>query len=257
VLWLHLFAASVHAELAPSITLVLGLTVWLIYVADRLLDAFAADRTSYQSARHRFHRTHRNVLLPLLIAALALTLWGCFQLDAPTLQFGMLMILIVAGYFGAVHGIGSKWRFPKEAVVALVFGIGTFFPAWIHSPRSSSAMAIPLAFFIVICWLNVVLIEHVEWIGINRDRLEIPHASTLAAGAHLPSIGIGTALAAAAISVMFPRQVEPPVMLAVLLSAIALAALGSCWQRLSLNAVRVLADTALLTPALILLFEHR
>jgi hypothetical protein len=257
ILWLHLFAASEHIEIASSVTLVLGLTVWIIYVADRIFDGLRVDGRSDQAARHRFHRTHRNVFLLVLIAALALIVWECLQLDACTLQFGTLLSLIVAVYFSAVHVAGSRLRFPKEAVVALVFAIGTFFPMWIHVQRSTAAMAISLLLFILICWLNVVIIEYAEWAALERGRAKTPHGSTIAAGAHLPSIGIVTALSVAAISLIFPLRVEQPVMLAVLLSAIALAMLGSYWQRLSLNALRVLADAALLSPALIFLFAHR
>jgi hypothetical protein len=255
VLWLHLFAASEHIGLSSSVTFILGLTVWVIYVADRLFDGLDAHQPAPQPARHLFHRAHRNILLSLLPAALALALYLCFQLDTRTLQWGVSILLVVAGYFGAVHWLGLKWAFPKEAVVALVFAIGSSFPAWIRMPRPNAAMAISFTLFTLTCWLNVVLIEYVEW-SIMEDGAGTPHASTLAAGAHLVAAGAGIAAAALAISLSLPSHVQTPVMLAIMLSAAALAALGSCWRRLSLNAVRVLADAALLTPAVILLFTH-
>ena len=42
VLWQLLFARSFHARLGASVTILLALVVWLIYVADRVLDALKA-----------------------------------------------------------------------------------------------------------------------------------------------------------------------------------------------------------------------
>lgn len=256
VLWLHLFALSAGVELSWSVTLVLALTVWVIYVTDRLFDGLHADPLTYESARHRFHRAHRSSLLPLLIAALALAVWTCLKLDFRTLQGGTLLMLCVAGYFCAVHWVGSRWRFPKEPVVAIVFGIGTVFPVWIHTQRVSAAMAAAIALFILVCWLNVELIEYSEWLGTGRSQTEMPHAVTRVAGRNLLPLSAGIAIGATMLSLALPLRVEQPALLAVALSAAALGVLAHYRHRLSLNMVRALADAALLSPVVMLLFKH-
>lgn len=258
VLWLHLFALSGRIRVSPLVSLVLGLVVWLIYAADRLLDGLRPEPLQLQSPRHRFYRTHRKVLLALLLGVLCLTARVCLKLDPRTLLFGTLMMLAIAGYFAVVHWAGPlwRWRFPKEAVVAIAFAVGVLFPALIHAHKFAGPMLILLALFVMLCWLNVVLIEYAEWVQLRRCRQETPHGSTLSGGRHLLAIGIFLAIVSLWLMERTGFRADRSVLLAISLSALALAGLGSYWRKLSTNAVRVLADAALLTPAFVLLFLH-
>jgi hypothetical protein len=256
VLWLHLFAAAEHIEFALPVSLVLALTVWMIYVADRLLDGLRAGPLSHPSARHQFHRAHPGLLFFLLIAALPLTAWISLKLDLRTLQCGILLMLCVCGYFFVVHWIDPNSRFPKEPVVAVVFGIGTFFPVWIHTRNPTSAMVVALVLCILICWLNLELIEYAEWAGNGGSYSEIPHGVTGVAGRNMFPLCAGLAIGVGLLSLTMPSHVEQPVMLAVALSAGGLGLLAHYRGRMSLNLLRVLADAALLSPAVILLFRH-
>jgi hypothetical protein len=259
VLWLHLIAVCGRIPISRVASLTLGLVVWLIYAADRLFDGLRSDPTAVQSPRHRFYRTHRKVLLAVLLGVLALTCCICLELDPRTLLFGTLIMLVIVGYFLVVHWAGPlwRWRFPKEAVVAIVFGVGTFFPALVHARGLSAAMAVSLVLFVMLCWLNVVLIEYAEWVRLRRRLVEMPHSSTVIGGKHL--LAVGVVLAIASLWLMQPAgfRADRSVLLAIFLSALALAGLGIYWRKLSTNAVRVLADATLLTPAFVLLFLHR
>ncbi len=257
VLWLHLFAVSGRIALAPGVTLVLALVVWLIYIADRLLDG-ARDGGDL-SARHRFYRAHGKAFALLLVALLAMTCWACMSLDYRTLRGGALLALIIGVYFALVHWLrgDQRSRFPKEAVVAVLFGIGTFFPAWIHLRHETIAMAMTGGLFILICWLNTALIEYSEWIRLRHAGAEAPHASTIVAGRHLPAVGVGLAALASWMTLVGAFRLELPVLIAIALSASLLAVLGYFWRRLAINAVRVLADVMLLTPCLVLLLWRR
>jgi hypothetical protein len=254
VLWMQLFAVSEDVRVSPVVTLVLGLAVWLIYVADRLFDGMFATTGHEQAARHRFHMAHRNVLLAGASLALALTCLACLELDTLTLEFGTLLTLVVLAYFGAIHGrlVKRRLHFPKEMVVAVVFGAGTFFPASIHARGSYPAMAIVLALFVVTCWLNLVLIEYAEWMVLRHGRTHRPHVSTVMAGQYLPWSGGGAAIMALLVFCSPYAGTERPALLALVLSAVALAGLSYCWRCLSTNAVRVLADVALLSPLIVL-----
>ncbi len=255
VLWLHLIAVSGQIRISPIVTLALALVVWLIYVADRLLDGSRADPLAALPARHQFYRAHRKLWFSLLVSGLALTCCICLDLDPRTLLFGTLLILVVAGYFAAVHR--ARFRFPKEAAVAVVFAIGTFFPAWIHAQGWTGAMTVSLILFIAICWLNTTLIEYAEWAGLRQRGSAKPHASTLIGGNHLLQIGTSVAIIAFVMAQLRMTQAEHLILLAVSISALALAGLGFCWQKFSMNMVRVLADATLLTPVVVLVFLHR
>ena len=259
VLWLHLFALSGRIHVSLIVSLTLGLAVWIIYAADRLLDGLRANPLDAQSPRHRFYRKHRNVLLAILAGVLCLTSYCCLELDPRTLLFGALMMLVMAGYFAVVHWLGPlwSWRFPKEAAVAIGFAVGTLFPALIHARKFAAPMAAMLILFAVLCWLNLVLIEYAEWVRLHRCRKETPHVSTLRGGKHLLVIGVLVAIVALWLMERTAFHAGRSALLAICLSAVALAGLGFYWRRLSMNAVRVLADAAMLTPVFVLLFPHR
>lgn len=259
VLWLNLFATAARIHLRPSASLVLALVVWLIYIADRVFDSLRPDKAADLPARHRFYRAHRNAFLGLLLALFVLTCWECRNLDPRTLRDGFLLMLIVAGYFVAVHWARSsqRLRLPKEVVVGIVFGLGTFLPVWAHLHGMTAAMLITVVLFMLLCWLNAALIEHWEWVRLRWKRSQTPHGLTIKVGAHLLSIGSVIALASVVMMLSSTFRPERMVLLATALSALALAAIGFSRRLLSIHAIPVLADAALLTPGVVLLLLHR
>ena len=84
VLWLQLFAVSLHVQLEAAVSLALALVVWLIYVGDRLADGWNANLRAALTARHRFHRLHRRSLSTAASMGSALGIWACLHLDGAT-----------------------------------------------------------------------------------------------------------------------------------------------------------------------------
>lgn len=256
VLWMQLFARLAPAPVDWTASLVLALVVWLIYGADRLLDVSRGDAAVQESSRHRFCRTHRRAFLLLLIALLGLTCGLCSTLDHRTLRYGGLLLVLVAGYFAAVHRTGSR-RFPKEAVVGVVFGLGVYLPVWAQlGTRPSAATAVCIVLFMLLCWLNAVLIEHSEWLELRHRRGQAPHALTVAAGTNLSAMGGAIATAAGLLTLLPAFHMDRLILLCLVLSTVALAALAAGRRKLPLDALRVLADATLLTPGLVLLFRR-
>jgi hypothetical protein len=250
VLWLVVFAAAGEVALAPALMLTLGVVVWAIYIADRLLDSWGED-TEQGAARHRFCGQHRAAFALGLVLLLAVSAWLCSELPARTLRAGMLMMAVVVVYFAAVHI--WRWALPKEAVVAGLFAAGTYLPLWADGSSQNVRLGISVALFAVVSWMNAALIEYSEWIRLRLACGEAPHPSTILAGKHLPVIGVATTLLTGCLAVAPGFHAELPVLSAVALSALALAALGWHWRRLGIDQIRVLADAALLTPGVVLL----
>ena len=65
VLWQGFLAYRFSLPLRPAGRLVLGLTVWAIYLLDRLLDA-RKPASLREPARHRFYRRHSKLMTALL-----------------------------------------------------------------------------------------------------------------------------------------------------------------------------------------------
>lgn len=227
LLWQILFARCFHApiNLLPSILLVLA--VWLIYAADRTLDAWtgAAARP-----RHEFYRRHWRALLPLWIFVLAAgTALAWTRLTPELFLRGLALGAAVVLYFTLLHcGIFQK---TKEAAVAVLFALGATLSAWPNIKSAADIEAIIL--FSCLCWINCVAIEH--WEGESKWPI---------------AAAAGFVAVAAVMLLLFSSR--PILGGAVAASALCFVLLDCAQRRFSRDALRVLADVALLSPLFLL-----
>ena len=260
VLWQLLFARALRAHLPPVVTLVTALVIWLIYVADRILDSYKSEEAADQALRHRFYRAHRLAFLPAFLAVFLITGWLSYNdLGFRTWCDGLLLAAIVGGYFAVVHLLGGgaqKW-FPKEIAVAVLFGTGTFMPVSVRVQQLHVRFLVPFLLFLLVLWMNTLFIEYSEWVTLRRREADRPHKSTILMGQHLTGFGVCVGILAlcAVASHWFPRARS--ILVAEMLSALALAVLGWKWRRISSYAVRVVADLVLLTPLVLLVLFRK
>ena len=260
VVWQLLFAKALRVRLAPVVNLVTALVIWLIYVADRILDSYQTEEGAGEALRHRFYRAHRVAFLPAFFTVVLVTGWMAFaDLGFKTWRDGLLLATIVGGYFAVVHVLGrraQKW-FPKEIAVAILFGIGTFMPVGLRVPQYHLRFLVPFVLFLLVLWMNTLIIEYSEWVTLRRRDTDRPHESTILAGRHLAAFGaaVGVLAFCAMAGRWFP--LVRPILLAEGLSALGLGMLGWQWRRISSYAVRITADVLLLTPLLSLLLGRR
>jgi hypothetical protein len=229
LLWQILFARCFHVRVDPLPSILLVLAVWLIYAADRTIDAW---RGSSLRPRHEFYRKHWGALLPLWIAALATGLALALTRLTPALLYsGLALGVAVVLYFALLHlGIFHK---TKEAAVAVLFALGATLSAWPNVRTAVDIEAIVL--FSSLCWINCVAIEH--W--------ESPGESTW------PIAGAAGFVALAGVILLLFSS-RPVLGGAVAASALAFVLLDCARRRFSRDALRVLADVALLSPLFLL-----
>ena len=233
--WMLAFCLGMGARQHVKQALALFTAVWLLYVADRLLDARRAG--GCLEARHRFHARHALGFVfawtcVALVMAVLLT-----QLAAPVRSGWLWLSLPLLGYALAVHLRGSR-AVPKEWIVAAMFALATVYPAAVGGWHAGGLWAEALLFG-VLCLLNCIAIaqwEHAAVRGVPRWNV------TQFRGACF-GLGLIAVLAAA----WLPRV--PP--LACGLSAILLCLLDMVSERTEAIALRALADAALLTPVLL------
>jgi hypothetical protein len=232
VLWQVLFARCFRAsaETLPAVLLVLA--VWLIYVADRALDAW---RGMGRTPRHEFYRRHWRMVLPVWLAALAAGAWlAAIRLSPALFRDGLALLAAVVLYFGVVHLVPENIRgaWPKEAVVGLLFALGASLEAW--TKIRTAADVITVLLFSCLCWINCAAIEKwescrgIEW-PVGAAAVCVGAAAFLLLYEHRPVLG-GAEMA----------------------SALAFLLLDRGRRRFSADALRVLADAALLSPVLFL-----
>ena len=232
LLWQILFLRCFHGQLGMLPAVLLALAVWLIYVADRILDAW---RGCAVQPRHEFYRRHWRAVLPIWIAVLGLGSWLAWsRLPGPLFLEGALVASGTGLYLATVHlapGVLARTG-AKESAVAVLFGLGASLAAWPGVQSLSDVLAILL--FSGVCWMNCSAIEDWE----RGDGLR-------------PSLIVAAALVAV-IAAYFLRDHRPILGSAETAGVLGLVLLDRMRGRFSAQALRVLADVVLLTPILFL-----
>jgi hypothetical protein len=226
VLWQVLFARCFHAELTGVTAALLVLAVWLIYAADRVFDA----RGESKLPRHDFYRRNWRSVVLVWAAVLSIAGWLAWtRLPAELFERGLLLSGAVALYFALVHLVRFRvW--PKEAAVAVLFALGASLAAWGRVQSAADVGTILL--FSGLCWINCVAIEKWE------------------CGARWPVAMFALCIAMIAMVALYRER--PILSGAETASALAFVLLDCARKRLSPDALRVLADVALLSPVFFL-----
>ena len=227
LVWQLLFARCFHADVSPASAALLALAVWLIYAADRVFDA----RGESQLPRHEFYRRNWRPVAIVWTLALVTAGWLAFtRLPLAIFERGIVLAAAVSLYFALVH-LAPLHNWPKEAAVAILFALGASLTAW-GRVRSAADVA-TILLFSCLCWINCVAIE--KW---ERRNTRWP-------------VGIAATCVAAAAVILLARE-RPVLGSAESASALAFVLLDRGADRFSRDALRVLADVALLSPVFFL-----
>ena len=258
VVWLLFFARSAATPINWYAVGVLALTVWLIYVGDRLLDALPG-RNLHPAPRHLFYCRHWRLFGYLAAVGLFALGFMCARIQFQVLRNGAYLFGAVAVYFSVIHFAPQpyKFRWPKEMVVGLIFACGTSVDVWTRMREPKATLIVPVLLFGSLCWLNCVGIEYWEWNRYGLNYTQTPSGLTLRVGERLPVFLLAVAFSATSLwATSFWKGDPMPhrhFLLACCFSSLALLALARNSGQLSTDALRVLADISLLSPLLFLL----
>jgi hypothetical protein len=228
LLWQLLFVRCFHGSLGLLPAALLAVAVWLIYVADRTLDAW---RGVTEQPRHEFYGRHWRAVLPIWMVALGGGAWLAWsRLPERLFLEGAVVALCTGLYLAAVHLAPRLLRraVSKESAVAVLFGLGASLAAWPGVETAGDVLAIVL--FSILCWMNCAAIEDFE------------HGCELR-----PSV-IAAAGLVAVIAACLLQNHRPILGGAETAGALGLVVLDRLRARYSVDAMRVLADVVLLTP---------
>ncbi len=265
VAWLYIFAKTWRVDYLPWAAYIsLGLVVWVIYVTDRLLDvSMRGDSSGKLEARHEFHRKHQRVFrrvallagivaLTLVVARLPMTVYG-FGIDGGTNGYALIGGIMVAGFFTlsifATPG-PNEIPYAKNLLAGLSFAYGTAMLAYVFTGFEmwEFLRSRELICFAVLCILNISAIDLWEHAYRSADP-EIKASDELALTLPLTLLG-----AAALVFASQDRELTTrPFFYAILTGAALLHILNRTRSRFSMDALRVLADVALLVPFIVFL----
>lgn len=258
VVWQVWFSQCTSTPISWYAVGALALTVWFIYVSDRLMDALPGG-SLHPAPRHLFYRRHWLLFACLATAGLFALGSLCAHIQAVVLRNGLYLFSGVAIYFSGIHFVPliDKRHWPKEMAVGLIFALGTCLDVWTRMRETKGTLLVPMLLYATLCWLNCVGIEYWEWTRYRLSPRQAPCSLTIRVGANLPAVTLAvTGLAASlwASSLWTGGSVSHrPIFLACLISSAALLILARHSDRLSSDALRVLADISLLSPLLFLI----
>jgi hypothetical protein len=261
-LWTWFIAAANHIHLPLVSTLAMIVTVWMLYAADRLMDArlidapIASSRLSNNEgleARHYFHHRHRSVFLTGILFASIVLAALLPRLESDAIHLYLILGGLVFGYFILIHATSSAHRLPKEIAVGLCFAAATFIPTVARRPDLRLSLLPSALLFATLCSLNCLFIYRWEH---ESSRANRAHAITRLALHNLPSLTILLTLVSITLS-LFDQQAPPTIPCAIGISGTLLLLLH--WRRATIYPItlRTAADLALITPFLLIPFIIR
>ena len=254
-LWTWFIARATHLRLPAIAALAMALAVWMLYAADRLMDARLLDarfaRQDTLEARHLFHHRHRTAFLAGILAASMILAALLPRLDSQSIRLYLILGGLVFGYFVLIHAARSAHRLPKEIAVGIFFAAAIFIPTIARRPGLRLALLSPALLFAVLCSLNCLFIY--AWEHPALEPSHPPNAATRLALRHLPLIATGVVLTGIALTLL-DHSTPWPIPFATAIAAVFLLFLHRRRSHIHSTTLRASADLALLTPLLLLPF---
>ena len=262
--WVLFVAHAAGVALPWTAPLAMFVAVWMLYAADRLLDArsLADGRFSPElEARHRFHFRHRRAFFAGIMAASVLLSILLHLLNPRSLHLYAVLAALLASWLLLIHAraapSAAAHRLPKELAVGVFFPAAIFIPTVARAPWLQAALLPPALLFSAVCTLNCLFLYAWEHPG----ERPLAHWTTRWAANRLPGLGtlaIVLSLAFAALNSHMPRfaapfgrsMAETVLALTCACSAGLLLLLHGLRRRLSPLTLRACADLVLLTPLL-------
>jgi hypothetical protein len=255
VSWQAMFAKISGADLPWFIHLILGLSTWCIYLADRIIDVMRTDQLAVTS-RHRFTQRHRNKLMGLLIIISICNLALIIEFLPHQLWVSGLITLGLIAIYYLIRLTRLKniiTLIPREIMCGMLFALGCAIAPhayatslWLNHPT----LFIPVILFGCVCSGSCILISIWEK---DADTLTADPSIISTHASFIPHLAKSLACLTV-ITLALSCFLHWQVFLSIGISAILLLiALNQQSQISPLNR-RVLADAVLLSPLIFIGF---
>ncbi len=152
---------KIPSEHSSAVVIILGLSVWIIYVLDRLLDNQKLDFNLTE--RHIFHQENAKILWYFLELLVIICFIILFYLPISIIIFGVLISSLTGIYLFIISKISTKNNFQhyKEPITAFVYVSAVFGTTVLHNPQIPSLL---IGFiFLLIVFQNLLLFSLSEF----------------------------------------------------------------------------------------------
>ena len=268
LVWQALFARILNVELAWPQAVLLGLAVWVIYVADRWIEGWRLSPEIVLTQRHHFYILWRwpvfMICLVVILVGLGLAVvWlpGREWVASLVLAIPIAVYLLSHQFFHREH----PGRIPKEICIAVLFPLGSALapvvlalPTLLEWPSIGAiingrltGLGVPLGLFGLLCLVNLALIS--AW----ETEVDAQHGQTSLALQFSHRLGLIRSLpwllaCLGAAAVGGTHGIDRVAGICATASAILLGILDYVEPRIGRQAARIFVDLTLLTPAVAL-----
>ncbi|MGJ8645104.1 MAG: UbiA family prenyltransferase [Luteolibacter sp.] len=255
VVWQWLFAKSFGINFPPIFHLILGLSAWCIYLADRIYDASSGMNPENGTDRMRFTSRHlRILLLVLVVATVVNVLLIVSHVPLHLIVSGLATASLLAVYYLIRLKCTSRIKsiIPREILCGMLFSLGCAITphAYDTANRHPLAFWIAVGSFGIVCSAACILIslwERDEDLAMNDNSIATDHSKT----------GKSMALALPTLMLLcIPAAIfgNWHIYASVALSVLCLFLMLRFQEHLSKPQLRVLADAVLLSPLIFIWF---
>ncbi len=158
------FARVFDVIVLPQGLISLGLTVWIIYTADHLLDAKKIKETA-STERHRFHQRHFKILAAAMALAALVDVAQIYFMSSVVVFAGLALSIIITIYFLIQQRLG----FLKELVGTLLYAGGVLLIPLSLKNWVPTHFILLIFQFVLTVWINLLLFS---WIGQPQDEAD-------------------------------------------------------------------------------------
>ncbi|MEM7371280.1 MAG: hypothetical protein AAF587_21875 [Bacteroidota bacterium] len=143
----------------------LPLSVWVIYTADHLMDAYRLKDQAHTD-RHLFHHRYFRLLFVAWLIGMSICVFLIpVFLTSQIWLFGMGMGILVIGHLSLVSIVGDRisWFFHKELGVGVIYACGIWgAPALFARVFSTPDLWIPFVQFLILALINLFVFSAYE-----------------------------------------------------------------------------------------------
>lgn len=151
------FSRQLVAPVRAFGIIALGLTVWVIYTADRLMDVRHLTEPA-SSERHRFHQKYSKLLWIAIVVAM-LIVGVLLTFVRPSVLIGGLILAPII----TIYLLLQKKMPIKELTVAVLYTLGVLLPAWPESWHLIAPATGLIGQLFLIALANLLLFAWFEW----------------------------------------------------------------------------------------------
>ena len=252
LIWQEQFARVAGVSVGWGERVLLFCCIWLVYWADRALDAVESGGKT-ETHRHAIQLRGKVIWLGVSIVVLVVAIvLALTTLNSRAWLGGGAVLVFTVAHFGATHWWPAlRNRFwPKEWHVGFVFSVGCALQVWSVAPSVWPSLLLPMFGFGALCAMSCSHITAWEVVTADRDdsgSLLNAHPRFIRRLSWFDiTLGLLAMITAAALS----QAAEQHAMVAVGISALGLAWLHDRCDRFSAGFLRAMADFSLYSPLL-------